>query len=82
MENTTAVSTAAQRSRSALRNAVTGVTGAGFALMASASHAADTYGIADVIAASKENVALTVAGVITLAGLAFGVGLLVGFLRK
>ena len=82
MEKTTAVSTVAQRSRFALRNAVTGVVGVGFTLMASASHAADTYGIGDLITVAKENVTLAVSGVIGVAALGFGVGLLVGFLRK
>lgn len=82
MENTTVVSASALRSRSALRNVVTGVTGAGFMLMASASHAADQYGIGDLIAVAKENVTLAVSGVIGVAALGFGVGLLVGFLRK
>lgn len=54
----------------------------GGALAASAAHAADTYGITEYVTASKENVTLTVTGVIALAALGFGVGILVGWLRK
>lgn len=57
---------------------------AGASLMASSAFAAgeDPYGIANYVEAAKSNVTLTVTGVIALAALGFGVGILVGWLRK
>lgn len=54
----------------------------GTSLLACAAHAEDKYGISQYITEAKENNTLVVTGVIALAALGFGVGLLVGFLRK
>lgn len=58
----------------------------GGSLMAGSAFAAETgsdpYGIAAYVAAAQANVTLTVSGVIALAALGFGVGILVGWLRK
>lgn len=52
-------------------------------LAATAAHAADDkWGLATYVTEAKDNVSLVVAGVIAVAALAFGVGLLTSFLRR